>query len=126
MLIGLSNIQSNSKEPLHVCIVKYVVYETCKFKNRWVLFCGTLLMVLWVGLQCVIMVFPDHTLLIFGVKYLLYKDCFHIAYIFCMCLFVSVKMSLLRGAMGWSVTSDCDVILTHFFHPCIGLDKTYF
>ena len=70
-------------------------------------------MVPWVGLQCVIVVFPDHTLLIFGVKYYLYKDCFYIVYI----------LYVFRGAIGWS---DCGIILTHFFHPCIGLDKTHF
>ena len=62
-------------------------------------------MVPWVGLRCVIVVFPDNT-------HLLFSGFLDIGIYFCCVLNVMSLLSFFdssRGGLGWSVVCDCGI-----------------
>ena len=61
------------------------------------------------GLQYVIVVFSDHT-------HLLFEKCFTCFYV-CVSLFVCAQMSLLRGDMAWSGIRLCHLLVILVFSP---------
>ena len=75
---------------------------------------------LWIGLQCLIVVFPDHTHFLqqscYGIESWLV--CIEFKLILLLVCFVCILMSLTHGALGWFVLSDCGISLSYSLACC--------